>query len=432
MPQENQHKQEVEIRSDEVQEIMSHVPNWMIRWGISLILGVIVLFLFLAWLIKYPDVITGTATLTTSTPPVKLVVKSSGELEKIFITDNQIIDREQTIASIQSTLSDKAHLFLSERITEIKEAYELNKLEELDLTEQEYVFGELQANYSALRTALQQYYSLLKENNVLFTIENTKKQIENQSALLDLVTKQAVRQKRLLSNAREKFTSDKTLYEKGVISQIDFFDREKSYESTMNTVHELERSKIQIAITLTELEKQLNELNFNFEKEKRNLLIEIKSQISILESLLTTWQRNYQITSPVKGRLTYLENLSENQFVEQGKEIFAVIPDNQNYIAQLKIPKTGFGKVKPGQKVILKLDNFPHHEYGQLEGKVQTVSLIANEDNYLVKVVLKGGLQTSYHKTISYTPEMSGTAEIITEDLRITDRIFNQLRDLFQ
>lgn len=432
MPQENQHNPNIEIRSEEVHEIMSHVPNWMIRWGISLFFGIIVLFLFLAWLIKYPDVIKGTATLTTSTPPVRLVIKSSGEIEKLFIADNHLIESEQIIASIQSTLSDKAHLFLSNRITEVKKAYELNRLEELELAEQGYIFGELQTNYSTLKTALQQYRSLLKENNVLFTIENTKEQIINQRSLKDLVTKQAARQKRLLANAHEKFSSDKTLYEKGVISQIDFFEREKTYENTMNTVQDLEKSKIQIAITLTDLKKQLNELSFNFEKEKRNLLIEIKSQISILESMLTTWQRNYQITSPTKGRLTYLENLSENQFVEQGKEVFAVIPDNQNYIAQLKIPKTGFGKVKPGQKVMLKLDNFPHYEYGQVEGVVESVALLPNEDNYLVRVVLKEGLKTSYNKTIRYTPEMSGTAEIITEDLRITDRIFNQFRDIFQ
>jgi len=432
MPTENQHSSEIELRSDEVQEIMSHVPNWMIRWGISLFFGIIVLFLFLAWLIKYPDVITGTATLTTSSPPVKLVVKSSGEIEKILASDNQTIDSNQTIASIQSTLSDEAHQFLVERLKGIKVAYDLNSLEDVELTEENYVFGELQTSYSELKTNVQKYRALLKENNVLFTIENTKAQINHQSSLLNLVGKQVSRQKGLQENALSKFNSDKTLYEKGVISQSDFFEREKAYENTINSIQELEKSKIQIAITLTELKKQLNELSFNFEKEKRDVLIEIKSQISNLESLLTGWQRNYVITSPINGRLTYLENISTNQFIEQGKEIFAVIPDDQNYIAQLEIPKTGFGKVKLGQKVILKLDNYPHYEYGQVQGEVQSISLIPNEDKYLVKVILTEGLITNYKKSIHYTPEMSGTAEIITEDLRITDRIFNQFRDLFQ
>jgi len=432
MPTEHQHNREIELRSDEVQEIMSHVPNWMIRWGISLFFGIIVLFIFLAWLIKYPDVITGTATLTTSTPPIKLVVKSSGEIEKVLITDKQNIDSNQTIALIKSTLSDEAHQALVDNLNEIKVAYNQNTLEDLPLAKEDYVFGELQTSYSELKTNLQKYRSLLKENNILFTIQNTKAQINHQTSLLSLVSKQVSRQKGLLTNAQEKFDSDKTLYEKGVISQADFFERERTYENTINTIQELEKSKIQIAITLTELKKQLNELNFNFEKEKRDLLIDIKSQISNLESLLSGWQKNYQITSPINGRLTYLKNISENQFIEQGNELFAVIPDNQNYVAQLEIAKTGFGKVKLGQKVMLKFDNYPHYEYGQVQGEVQSISLIPNEDKYLVKVILKEGLTTNYKKTIHYTPEMSGTAEIITEDLRITDRIFNQFRDLFQ
>ena len=46
-----------QIRSDEVQEIISAVPNWMIRWGITLIFGLIVMLIALSWFIKYPDII---------------------------------------------------------------------------------------------------------------------------------------------------------------------------------------------------------------------------------------------------------------------------------------------------------------------------------------------------------------------------------------
>ena len=48
---------EIEIRSDEVQEILSAVPNWMIRWGITLIFGLIIMLVFISWFIKYPDII---------------------------------------------------------------------------------------------------------------------------------------------------------------------------------------------------------------------------------------------------------------------------------------------------------------------------------------------------------------------------------------
>jgi len=62
MPEKIEH---IELRSDEVQEIMSYVPNWMIRWGITLIFILIALGIFITWFIKYPDVISGSATLST-------------------------------------------------------------------------------------------------------------------------------------------------------------------------------------------------------------------------------------------------------------------------------------------------------------------------------------------------------------------------------
>ncbi|WP_394332800.1 hypothetical protein [Flavobacterium pectinovorum] len=41
-------------------------------------------------------------------------------------------------------------------------------------------------------------------------------------------------------------------------------------------------------------------------------------------------------------------------------------------------------------------------------------------------------LETSYHKAIPFQQEMSGTAEIITEDLRLAERLLYQFRDIFR
>ena len=74
MPQNNQdihaeQSRSIEIRSEEVQEILSYVPNWMIRWGNTLLLGLICMLLFITWFVKYPDVITTQVMVTTFSPP---------------------------------------------------------------------------------------------------------------------------------------------------------------------------------------------------------------------------------------------------------------------------------------------------------------------------------------------------------------------------
>jgi hypothetical protein len=50
---------------------------------------------------------------------------------------------------------------------------------------------------------------------------------------------------------------------------------------------------------------------------------------------------------------------------------------------------------------------------------------------YTAKVRLPDGLLTSYKRVLIYQPEMQGTAEIITEDLRVIERVFNQFRKIF-
>lgn len=422
---------DIENRSEVVKELLNDPLSKFLRIGNSIILFVILLILGLSFLIKYPDVIKGTTTLTTAEPPIKLVSKSAGEIELLQYKENAVIEQGQVIATIKSTLADSAREFLSLELIKIRQAYSSNSLEKLQLTPTLLVFGEVQSNVSLLTTALKNYQYLINEDNTAFNIANVSKQISNQKALQQFITKQLGSSYKLLNNAENKFKSDKTLFEKGVISQAEFFERERTYETAINEINNLEKSNISTAISITDLEKQLNDLKFTFEQKRKTLLLEIETQLSTIENSLQTWTRTYQLIAPINGKLSYLQTINENQHIESGKELFAIIPSDQSYIAQLKIPKSGYGKVKKGQKVMLKIDNFPSHEYGQLVGKVKSVSLIANEENYLVKVELTNGLKTTYNKELNYTPEMSGTAEIITEDLRITDRIFNQFRKIF-
>ena len=79
----------------------------------------------------------------------------------------------------------------------------------------------------------------------------------------------------------------------------------------------------------------------------------------------------------------------------------------------------------------MKLNNFPYQEYGQLKGRVDNISKIAGTTGYILKVRLENGLSTTYNKEIIYKPGMVGTAEIVTEDLRLLERIFNSIRKIF-
>lgn len=68
---------------------------------------------------------------------------------------------------------------------------------------------------------------------------------------------------------------------------------------------------------------------------------------------------------------------------------------------------------------------------GKITGKVQNISLTPDENgNYYVDIILPKGLKTSYNKKLPFDKELKGNAEIVTQDLRLIERFFYQIRKL--
>ena len=55
-------KPEIELRSEEFNEVLSVVPAWIIRWGITVTACVVLLLLVGSAVFKYPDIISSTVT----------------------------------------------------------------------------------------------------------------------------------------------------------------------------------------------------------------------------------------------------------------------------------------------------------------------------------------------------------------------------------
>ncbi len=54
------------------------------------------------------------------------------------------------------------------------------------------------------------------------------------------------------------------------------------------------------------------------------------------------------------------------------------------------------------------------------------------QNSYLVTLALPQGLTTTYDRRLPLQQEMSGTAEIITEDKRILERVLEQVLDILR
>jgi hypothetical protein len=46
----------------------------------------------------------------------------------------------------------------------------------------------------------------------------------------------------------------------------------------------------------------------------------------------------------------------------------------------------------------------------------------------MVEIKLSNGLESNYHKKLDFTQEMQGSAEIVTEDMRLIERLIQPVR----
>jgi len=65
-----------------------------------------------------------------------------------------------------------------------------------------------------------------------------------------------------------------------------------------------------------------------------------------------------------------------------------------------------------------------------LTGEVSTISLVPEKEGYFVEISLNEGMKSSYSEQLKLVQEMDGTAEIITDEMRMIYRFINPLKML--
>jgi HlyD family secretion protein len=419
----------IELRSEEVQEILSAPPAWLVRWGITVLLLLILLLGVIAGLVEYPDVIAGDIVLTTQSPPVKITTYNSGNLVKLLKSEGDFLQAGEMIAEIESPITQKGIDYMRELIEKVDE-FLVNPSEPIIFLDSNYVFGSIQTNYNDLKKLCDDYYQWVKDTYSTKQLKSLRAKIEQYNRLMQIADRQALIAHGELSNAQEKYEVDRMLYQEGVLAKLQFYQQETAFRQQQQELENFKKSVAQNKIALIELREQLLDIQHKQKESERNFREGIRLNIHSIRNQLEEWQRNYLIKTPVAGRLSYLRNLSSNEFVEAGNTFFAVIPENENYRGIITVPTQGLGKVKVGQRVRIKVYKFPYQEYGQLYGNVGEISLLAHEDNYRIDVILPQDLTTTYHKKLVFSPEMSGTAEIVTENLSIMDRVFYPFKSI--
>ncbi len=427
---ENNHLDNIELRSEEVQEILTKVPHWMIRWGNSLFLVLIIMLLLLSWFVKYPDIITSEATITTKIPPQKAFARVTGKIDTILVKDNQQITEGSPIALIENTANYEDIFYLKsvlDTITLKKNSfsYPLEKMPLLFLGDIENAYANFENNYIQyiLNKQLRPYLNEAIANSI--TTSELKRRLQNLKSQKQINNTE-------LGFKKKDLNRSKSLFEKGVISAKDYETKQLEYLQAERNYQNMSSSISQLREAIANSNKTSKGTEITRIREEMTLLKNTIQSFNLLKKAIKDWELQYAFISKINGTVSFLNYWNKNQTVTQGDLVFTIIPSKYSaYITKLKTPSQNSGKIKIGQRVSVKLQNYPDYEFGVLKGTVNNISIIPDKEGfYTIDVLLPKNLVTSYDKTIEFKHEMRGTAEIITEDLRLIERFFYQFRQV--
>ncbi|MFC5193404.1 HlyD family secretion protein [Algoriphagus aquatilis] len=418
------------LRSEEVQEIISRPPAWLIQWGITLIFILLSLLIGLSFLIRYPDFVEAKVLVTTANPTERIAARVTGQIEHLFIKNGDQVKIDQPLAGIKSTARLEDVLLLKTTLEkenfgkENDFLFPVESLTELVLGEVGLPFLEFERNYLEYRLIreLQPFAGQLESTKV--SIEEIKKRISSQQSQKELLS-------RRLSLAKIDYERNRNLHQQGVIADKDFESREMEYLQMEEQVNQMAISISQLQETLNTANQTIKNTNINREEEARSLKALIQSYQGLKRSL-RDWEYLYLMKSSINGVVSFQKVWGANQQVNSGELVFTVLPDNKSELmGAMKIAAQNAGKVSMDQKVLIKLDNYPFQEYGALIGRISSISVSPDEEfNYLVYATLPEGTLTSFKREILFTQELLGNAEIITEELSVAERLFFKFRSI--
>ena len=433
-------QREDSFHSEEVQSILGRAPSWVVRWGVTVVFATFAGILVGCWFIKYPDLVEAPTTLTTLNPPADLVARYDGLIDTLCVADGQPVERGQLVAVLRNpalwrdvqcvsdSLAADASLAPAEAVCGawLDAAYRL---------------GDLQAAFADYQSKCRDYRHYLAAGNIARKQELLREQIAKNREYYARLEGQRSLQTKELDYGRRTLERDSLLLAEAVISSADYETTAQTYLSKQNAKAGFDASLTATELQIIQSEQQLVELSLQEENETAEYERALAQSRQQLAAQIAQWKQQYVLEAPVSGRVSLSGYWSANQHVSVGERVASILPDGATeVIGRLQIPSAGFGKVRTGQTVHVKLNGYPYMEFGVLRGRIRSLSAVPEQIQtaggaaivYPAEVVFPEGMTTSYGRELPMIQQMDGTAEVVTEDMRLLERFVQPVVSLFK
>jgi multidrug resistance efflux pump len=413
------------LYSEPVREIMGKPPRRILRWGTTMLFLVFILFILFAWLIKYPDIIPAPVVITTTNPPVTLVTKITGHIKSLYVKEREKVKAGQLVAVMETTASVNEIELLKQTIDTIKTP-EILTYSMLPLFSE---LGEIQSYYGTFLKNLSDLNNYVSNDSYGSKIVSLNSEI---IGIEEFIARLITKEKLYSENQRieeNMYKRDSLLHAGNVIPESEL---ERSHQSLLKVNIDLQQAKLDHSaksIELAEKRQLLNDDKISRIDDKQKLVSLLRESFLNLKAQVSSWENTFLLITPVDGIVSFTKFWSANQSVVKDEPVVSIVPvETGNFLGRIDLKMERSGKVKTGELVNIKLSGYPYLEYGMVRGIVRSKSLVPSSDTYIIEIELPNGLTTLYGIPLDFTQNMQGTAEIITKNIRLLQKIVNPFR----
>lgn len=270
-----------------------------------------------------------------------------------------------------------------------------------------------QASYAQLRQLAAQKAGLAAE------IDQLQTQISLQHGLID--------------TAQKDYDRARAVAERGFISQRDLQVREETLLARRQGLSQLTQSLATKRAALVEAERSAAQISAQAQAQNASLAAS-RAQVA-QQAASTAGSRSYVLRAPVAGKVTAL-TARVGQPANPQVPLMTIVPAGSTLQAELAVPSSAIGFVKPGQEVRLAIDAFPYQRFGTVKGRILTVAASAINAQgpngttisvYPVKVKLDQSSVNAYGRSEPLVSGMTLTARIVTEKQTLLEWLFEPL-----
>ncbi len=424
------------VRKEEISDIIDKMPMSFGKWVAGTIVLFAVLFLVFGWFIQYPDTVTGEIQISTTHAPLKLIANSSGKIHLFKNTSQENVREGDYLAVIQNNAS-------VEQIRQVIALLDGFKTEERHVISETFfpekvTLGDLNSSYYAFLSALKSLRRFNEKNSYEKQYLAIQEMIQSQQVLLS-ESKEAysiLQEQLLLSEKWYKRFESKLDQITGGVYELEVDNSKSEYLSALQNEKSLKKEIVSTQMLLDENHHKLEQLEIEQDEKQKQLELELLATYHSLKDNLVSWENSYVLKAPFAGQVEFLTFLAENQFIQTGQELFALVPEENKVVGKMHLPATGAGKVSHNSRIKIKLLDYPYNEFGSVEGRVNSISLVTTDmqmskglaKNYLVAVHLPDGLKTNFGEKLPFKHDMVGEADIIVNERRLIERLFDNLK----